>query len=130
MRFDRFTVKAQEAIQEAQALAAGSSHPEIGPFHLLAALVAQDQGIVGPILERLGADPRAIAAAVQERLAGIGRVDTLRDALVFKGGTALRKCYFGTYRFSDGRGTINGHCNKCGDKGRWYKNPAFKVKPH
>jgi ATP-dependent Clp protease ATP-binding subunit ClpB len=75
MRFDRFTVKAQEAIQEAQALAAGSGHPEIGPFHLLGALVAQDRGIVGPILERLGADPRAIAAAVQERLAGIGRVE-------------------------------------------------------
>jgi predicted nucleotidyltransferase component of viral defense system len=34
-------------------------------------------------------------------LAGIGRVDALRDALVFKGGTALKKCYFGDYRFSE-----------------------------
>ena len=75
MRMDRFTLKAQEAIQEARELAAGSGHPEIGQFHLLGALVAQDQGIVEPILERLGADPRAIAAAARERLAGIGRVE-------------------------------------------------------
>ena len=34
-------------------------------------------------------------------LAGISRTPVLRDALVFKGGTALRKCYFGDYRFSE-----------------------------
>ena len=34
-------------------------------------------------------------------LAGIGQVDSLRGTLVFKGGTALKKCYFGDYRFSD-----------------------------
>lgn len=34
-------------------------------------------------------------------LAGITRVDTIRDTLVFKGGTALKKCYFGDYRFSE-----------------------------
>lgn len=34
-------------------------------------------------------------------LAGITQVDVLRDTLVFKGGTALRKCYFGDYRFSE-----------------------------
>jgi predicted nucleotidyltransferase component of viral defense system len=34
-------------------------------------------------------------------LAGIGRVESLRDTLVFKGGAALKKCYFGDYRFSE-----------------------------
>lgn len=34
-------------------------------------------------------------------LAGIGRLDALRDTLIFKGGTALKKCYFGNYRFSE-----------------------------
>ena len=34
-------------------------------------------------------------------LAGITQVDALRDTLVFKGGTALKKCYFGDYRFSE-----------------------------
>ncbi|MXY87660.1 MAG: nucleotidyl transferase AbiEii/AbiGii toxin family protein [Dehalococcoidia bacterium] len=34
-------------------------------------------------------------------LAGMGQVPVLRDTLVFKGGTALKKCYFGDYRFSE-----------------------------
>lgn len=34
-------------------------------------------------------------------LAGIGQVSSLRETLVFKGGTALKKCYFGDYRFSE-----------------------------
>ena len=34
-------------------------------------------------------------------LAGIGQVDALRETLVFKGGTALKKCWFGDYRFSE-----------------------------
>lgn len=34
-------------------------------------------------------------------LAGVGQVDALRETLVFKGGTALKKCYFGDYRFSE-----------------------------
>src|SRR5689334_6702048 len=34
-------------------------------------------------------------------LAGISQVETLRDTLVFKGGTALKKCFFGDYRFSE-----------------------------
>jgi len=34
-------------------------------------------------------------------LASIGKVEVLRDTLVFKGGTALKKCYFGNYRFSE-----------------------------
>lgn len=34
-------------------------------------------------------------------LAGVGQVDSLRETLVFKGGTALKKCYFGDYRFSE-----------------------------
>ena len=34
-------------------------------------------------------------------LAGISDVESLRDTLVFKGGTALKKCYFGDYRFSE-----------------------------
>ena len=59
MRFDRFTIKAQEALQQAQSLATASRHAELKPLHLLLVLTRQDEGIVGPILQRLGADPRA-----------------------------------------------------------------------
>ena len=59
MQFDKYTIKAQEALQEAQKLAAASRHAEVTPLHLLLALTRQDEGIVVPILQRLGADPRA-----------------------------------------------------------------------
>jgi ATP-dependent Clp protease ATP-binding subunit ClpB len=74
MRLDRFTIKAQEALQEAQTRTRERGHPEVRPLHLLAALVRQEGGIVGPILQRLGADPRALAAAVDDLLASTPRV--------------------------------------------------------
>jgi len=79
MRFDRYTIKAREAVEAAHALATASNHAEIGPLHLLKALVSQSEGIVGPILERLGADPRAVATAVDERLAEFSHVDGGRE---------------------------------------------------
>jgi len=75
MRLDRFTIKAQEALQAAQALAESGRHAEILPLHLLLALTAQSEGIVVPILERLGADPRAVAAAAEERMAAMPTVE-------------------------------------------------------
>jgi ATP-dependent Clp protease ATP-binding subunit ClpB len=74
MRLDRLTIKAQEALQQAQALAESRGHPEISPLHLLVALARQPEGIVGPVLEKLGADPRAIVARAEERLSAIPRV--------------------------------------------------------
>jgi ATP-dependent Clp protease ATP-binding subunit ClpB len=53
-RFDKLTIKSQEAIQEAQALASQYEHPEIDPLHLLRALIDQDEGLCRPILERIG----------------------------------------------------------------------------
>ncbi len=56
IRFDKLTLKAQEALQQAQTLAADRGNPQIEPLHLLAALVAETEGIVGPILEKIGAN--------------------------------------------------------------------------
>jgi len=75
MQTERFTIKAQEALQEARRVAADSGHPEIRPLHLLLTLARQDDGIVGPILQRLGADPRALAVACEQRLASAARVE-------------------------------------------------------
>ncbi len=75
MRFDRLTLKAQEALQQSQALAQSTGHPEIRPLHLLLALASQPEGIVAPILEKLGADPRAVAAATKDRLLSLPRVE-------------------------------------------------------
>jgi len=74
MQSERFTIKAQEALHEARRVAADGGHPEIRPLHLLLALARQEEGIVGPILQKLGADPRAVAAASEQRLASTARV--------------------------------------------------------
>jgi ATP-dependent Clp protease ATP-binding subunit ClpB len=79
MQLERFTIKAQEALQEAQRVASDTGHPEIRPLHLLLTLTRQDEGIVGPILQRLGADPRAVAEASEQRLASTARVEGNAD---------------------------------------------------
>ncbi len=68
MRLDKFTLKAQEAVQAAQELALEKGHQEISPEHLLHALLEQREGIVLPILQRLGADVSSIRARLEEEL--------------------------------------------------------------
>jgi len=69
MRMDKFTYKAQEAIQAAQELADDLQQQEITPEHLLLALLRQEEGIVPVILKRIGSDPDAIAKLLQGDLA-------------------------------------------------------------
>ena len=52
MRLDKLTVKAQEALQAAQALADQHNHQAIEPEHLLATLLQQREGVVGPVLAK------------------------------------------------------------------------------
>ena len=68
MRPDKFTVKSQEAIQAAQRLAHERSNPEIAPEHLLAALLDQQDGIVTPIVAKIGARADSIRAEVTAAL--------------------------------------------------------------
>jgi ATP-dependent Clp protease ATP-binding subunit ClpB len=68
MRFDKFTVKAQEAIQDAQQLALKSGHPELGTAHLLASLLAQEGGLVSPLLQKIGVEPTQLKAKVMLEL--------------------------------------------------------------
>jgi ATP-dependent Clp protease ATP-binding subunit ClpB len=75
MRLDKYTIKAQEAIQEGQSLARRSGHPHYEPEHLARALLDQDEGIVQPILQRIGADPRLISDRVDEALSKLPRVE-------------------------------------------------------
>ena len=66
MQADRFTVKSQEAVAAAQRLAAGFGSPEVAPAHLLLALLAQEDGLVAPVLEKLSADVAAIERRARE----------------------------------------------------------------
>jgi len=60
IRWDKLTVKAQEAIQKANELASTHGNPELMPVHVLAALIEDKEGIVPPVLEKIGVGPQAI----------------------------------------------------------------------
>ena len=60
MRFDKFTIKAQEAVQEAQELAESKRQQQILAIHLLEVLLTQEQGIVVPLFKKLGVDTNTI----------------------------------------------------------------------
>jgi ATP-dependent Clp protease ATP-binding subunit ClpB len=75
MRFDKFTLKVQEAIQEAQTLAGHYGHQGIDVEHLLFAFLEQPEGMVGSILKKLGTDPGAMAHEVKKALERLPRVE-------------------------------------------------------
>jgi ATP-dependent Clp protease ATP-binding subunit ClpB len=81
MQQDRFTIKSQEAVAAAQRLASEHSNPEVAPAHLLAALLEQEDGVVVPVLQRLGEDVDAIRARVKEAVDELPRLsgNTLPD---------------------------------------------------
>lgn len=74
MRFDKLTLKAQEALQEAQALAEKNEHQQIEPEHLLSALLQQSEGIVPRVFQKLGANIPFILSQLEERLKEIPKV--------------------------------------------------------
>ena len=69
IRWDKFTVKAQEAVQRAGELASERGNPELQPSHLLAALAEDREGIVAPVLEKIGANPQAVVAEANAHIA-------------------------------------------------------------
>jgi ATP-dependent Clp protease ATP-binding subunit ClpB len=74
MQADRFTVKSQEAVAASQELARTRRNPEIAAAHLLVALLEQSDGLVVPILQKLGADTTAIAARANEAVAALPKL--------------------------------------------------------
>ena len=54
MRFDKFTIKSQELIQNAQSLASSKNHQQIEPEHLLSTMLKEPEGIARAMLNKLG----------------------------------------------------------------------------
>ena len=71
---DRLTVKAQQALGQAQSAAASMQHQEVDVEHLLLALIDQRDGVVIPLLQRLGARPEALQDAINGDLASRPKV--------------------------------------------------------
>ena len=74
MNVEKLTLKAQEALQEAKVIAEHKHHQQIDVEHLLLALVGQREGVVIPILQKLGANPAMVASQLEEELNRIPQV--------------------------------------------------------
>jgi ATP-dependent Clp protease ATP-binding subunit ClpB len=72
---NKLTTKLQEALQSAQQLALRSAHPELRSTHLLLALLQQEGGLMTPLVEKAGADPTSLKAAVASALESEPRVE-------------------------------------------------------
>ncbi|MHB1672911.1 MAG: ATP-dependent chaperone ClpB [Acidobacteriaceae bacterium] len=69
VRWDKLTVKAQDAVQTATTLASDNGNPELQPTHLLLALLQDKDGIVTPVLQKAGANPDALRARLEKAVA-------------------------------------------------------------
>ncbi|MGO9902662.1 MAG: ATP-dependent chaperone ClpB [Solirubrobacteraceae bacterium] len=76
MQPDRFTIKSQEAIQAAQRLADERRNPQTQPEHLLAVLLEQREGVVAPVLRKLGVDPATVRQNLGIALDALPRLTT------------------------------------------------------
>jgi ATP-dependent Clp protease ATP-binding subunit ClpB len=74
LRFEKMTVKAQEAVQSAQEVAARHENQQIEPVHLFAALVAQTDGVVPPLLARLGIHTEALTQEIEREIGRLPKV--------------------------------------------------------
>ena len=74
MNYDQFTLKAQDAIQQANSIAQQEDHSEIGTEHLLLALLEQEDGVIPPLVERIGLKVSTLIQQVEDLLATYPRI--------------------------------------------------------
>jgi ATP-dependent Clp protease ATP-binding subunit ClpB len=74
MRFDKFTLKAQEVIRSSQELAERFSHQQIEPEHLVRAILEEKEGVLPPLLGKIGADQGQLIQSFEDALDRIPRV--------------------------------------------------------
>jgi ATP-dependent Clp protease ATP-binding subunit ClpB len=74
IRWDKFTLKSQEAVQAASSLANENGQPEVLPMHLLMALVEDKEGIIVPLLQKIGVPTEQLLASARQAVAGLPKV--------------------------------------------------------
>jgi len=72
--WDKFTVKAQEAVRRASELASEHGNPELLPVHLLAGLIEDKEGIVAPVLEKIGIGPQGVLTDIYAQIEKLPKV--------------------------------------------------------
>src|SRR4051812_45160302 len=74
MRMDKLTIKAQEAISQAQQVAEQNQNTQVDVEHLLSALLAQNEGVTVPILQKLGVNVGLLQTQVQGEIAKLPKI--------------------------------------------------------
>jgi len=101
-RIEKLTLKAQEALQAAQEMAAESNQQQLEPLHLLASLLAQTGGVVQPLLAKLGVHADALSGEVRQGLAGLPRVSgAMQQYLGPAANEVLKKAFDEAAKFKD-----------------------------
>ncbi len=75
IRFDRFTIKAQEAFADAQSIALDRNQQQLDVEHLLLALINQKEGLTLQILQKLGANIAGLTSSLEENLEKLPRIE-------------------------------------------------------
>ena len=83
MRFDKFTLKAQESVQDAQQLADRFGHQQIEPEHFVRVILDQKEGVIPPILGKIGANQNQLIHAFDAALEKLPRVSGTGTGQVF-----------------------------------------------
>jgi ATP-dependent Clp protease ATP-binding subunit ClpB len=89
MDFSKLTIKAQEALASAQGVALRRGNPELTPAHLLLALLEQEEGVAGRILQKAGANAAEARDAAEAKVGALPRVEGARSQPA--AGPALRR---------------------------------------
>ncbi|MFY8022364.1 MAG: Clp protease N-terminal domain-containing protein, partial [Bacteroidia bacterium] len=74
MNFNQFTIKAQEAVQQAQQVAAVAAHPSIDTAHLLKGILLTDEQLSGFLFKKMGVNPTRIAQGLDALLQALPKV--------------------------------------------------------
>jgi ATP-dependent Clp protease ATP-binding subunit ClpB len=102
LRFDKLTVKAQEALQAAQEYGARSNQQQIEPLHLLWALAAQGDGVVPPLLEKLGVSPATLTSEIEKQVARLPKISgSSEQSLSRASDEVLEKAFDDAQRLKD-----------------------------
>jgi len=102
-RLDKLTQKAQEALQQSQALAEQSGSQVIFPLHLLIALAEEKEGIVRPVLEKTGVHPDAIVTEARRMLGNLPKTAGMQPGMYLSQplNTVLEQAFDEATRFKD-----------------------------
>src|SRR5215468_706059 len=98
IRFDKLTLKGQEALQAAQSHAQEKSNPQIAPEHLLWALIEQKEGVVLPILQKLGVNLPTLAQQLAEAVGKLPKVQGQAEVYI---SPALNKALEDAFKEAD-----------------------------